>query len=195
MPDPTKDRIRKFGESKMFVGRFTYGDNKIVVRQWGEGASATIGSFCSIADGVVFMLGGNHRVDWITTFPFGHIFRTKLGKESVSGHPTTRGDIVVGHDVWIGENSVVMSGVQIGNGAVVAAESVVTNDIAPYEIWGGNPARKIKDRFDPEIVDALLQLSWWELELDTIRKISPKLLTAPTLEGIAEIAQMIKAAS
>lgn len=75
------------------------------IEQFGEGAKLKIGSFCSIAEGVVVFLGGNHRADWITTFPFGHIFQEDLGGEEIVGHPMTKGDVMIGNDVWIGQNS------------------------------------------------------------------------------------------
>ncbi len=141
--NPTEDRVRHVGASKVSIGRFTYGDEGLLIRQWGEGARLQIGRFCSIANDVTILLGGNHRVDWITTYPFGHIHRRKLGGRGILGHPTTNGDIVIGDDVWIGSRATIMSGVTIGSGAVIATQSVVTKDIGPYVIVGGNPAKEI----------------------------------------------------
>jgi len=106
-------------------------------------------------------LGGNHRVDWITTFPFGHIFRDELGGTEIVEHPQSNGEIIIGNDVWIASNVTIMSGIQIGDGAVIAANSMVVKDIAAYEIWGGNPAKKLKMRFSDEIIKSLLKLKWW----------------------------------
>ena len=86
-------REATFGASKVTVGRFTYGTKNLTLREWGEGASLKIGSFCSLASDITVVLGGNHRIDWATTFPFG--------SHKVKGHPATNGDIVIGHDVWI----------------------------------------------------------------------------------------------
>ena len=108
------------GTSKVVVGRFTYGHDRLVVRQWGEGAALRIGSFCSFAEKITIMLGGNHRTDWITTYPFGHVFEEQFGADPVAGHPSTNGDVVIGDDVWIGHGATVISGVTIGDGAVVA---------------------------------------------------------------------------
>jgi len=119
--------IRKtvIGKSPVSVGRFTYGHENIAVMQWGEGCPLDIGAFCSIADNVQIFLGGNHRTDWITTFPFGHIFQKDLGGENIQGHPATNGGVSIGNDVWIGRGATIMSGISIGNGAVIAANSTV----------------------------------------------------------------------
>ena len=180
-------RRLKVGASEVTVGRFTYGHERMKVRQWGEGAGLTIGSFCSIAIGLTVILGGNHRVDWATTFPFGHIFQNELGGAEIEGHPQTAGDVIIGDDVWIGQNVTILSGVTISSGAVVAANSTVIKDIGPYEIWGGNPARRLRDRFAPEVAKALLDLRWWDLPVETIREIAPLLSQTPDLGGIAEI--------
>ena len=173
------------GNSAVTVGRFTYGVEHLSVRQYGEGASLTIGSFCSIASSVTVFLGGNHRVDWITTFPFGHIFESELGGREIKGHPATHGDVVVGNDVWIGHGATIMSGVHIGDGAVIAANANVVKDVAPYEMVGGNPARHIKFRFDEGLRQALLTLRWWELTVREIRLIAPILSSAPTEAVVA----------
>ena len=96
-------------KNSIAVGRFTYGHKKIRVQTWGEGHKLKLGAFCSIADNVTVYLGGNHRVDWITTFPFGHIFKDRLGGENIVGHPSSNGDVVVGNDVWIGSGATLMS--------------------------------------------------------------------------------------
>jgi len=170
------------GASKILIGRFTYGYENISVHQWGEGANLTIGSFCSLAKNITVMLGGNHRLDWATTFPFGHIFTKDLGGTEIVGHPATKGNIVIGNDVWIGSNVTLMSGVTIGDGAAIAAKSTVRKNIADYEVWGGNPAVKIKDRFPKSITQKLAKLQWWKMETETIRKIAPVLSQAPTDE-------------
>lgn len=178
--DPDKNFEYFVGKSRVSIGRFTYGFKHMRVLQWGEEASLRIGSFCSIANGVTVFLGGNHRTDWITTFPFGHIFTSQLGGEGIEGHPGTTGDVVVGNDVWIGSGSTIMSGVCIGDGAVVAANSHVVTDVAPYAIVGGNPAKHIKFRFDSEIRDLLLEMRWWNLSVKIIEKIAPELCAVPS---------------
>jgi acetyltransferase-like isoleucine patch superfamily enzyme len=179
---PNPDRSRRVGKSLIKVGAFTYGDAALTIHQWREGAGLTIGRFCSIADEVSVFLGGNHRVDWITTYPFGHIHVRELGGADVVGHPATKGDVVIGHDVWIGHGATIMSGVAIGNGAVIGAQSVVVKDVAPYTIVGGNPAREIGQRFPPDIIALLQKLAWWDLDAAVIRTIVADLSTAPDAE-------------
>jgi acetyltransferase-like isoleucine patch superfamily enzyme len=153
------------------MARHTYGLENIKVRSWGEGAQLHIGSFCSIADNVTIFLGGNHRTDWVTTYPFGHIGPWDYhGK----GHPATKGDVIIGNDVWLGSGCTIMSGV-IGDGAIVSARAVVTKDIPAYSIAAGNPARIVKKRFTDEQIDALLAKPWWELDDNRIQELIPLL--------------------
>jgi acetyltransferase-like isoleucine patch superfamily enzyme len=180
--DPSLPRHGVIGNSKLYFGRFVYGIQCLTIREWGEGASFRMGSFCSIAPNITVFLGGNHRTDWITTFPFGHVYPEQLGGTHIQGHPTSKGDIVVGNDVWIGFNSTIMSGVTIGNGAVISANATVVKDVEPYAIVGGNPAKHIKFRFEPEIRELLEQLRWWDLPVEEIRVIAEKLSTQPTVE-------------
>lgn len=165
------------------VGRFSYGIENLKVKQWGEGASLQIGSFCSIASATIF-LGGNHRTDWITTFPFGHVFVEDLGNTGIMGNPYTNGNVVIGNDVWIGDNVTIMSGVNIGDGAIIAANTHVVKNVKPYSIAGGNPARTIGLRFSPEVCDLLIELSWWDLPLDFIKKIAQILSSPPDVEKL-----------
>ncbi|WCM48955.1 CatB-related O-acetyltransferase [Pseudomonas sp. WJP1] len=181
------ERYGKIGESNIIVGRFTYGFENLSIRQWGEGASLTIGSFCSLSTSINIFLGGNHRTDWTTTFPFGHIFVDELGGQEISGHPQTKGDLIIGDDVWIGHGVTIMSGISIGSGAVLATNATVVKDVEPYEIVGGNPAQPLKKRFEKEIVDLLLELSWWNLPLDAIKEASIKLSMPPTKELLIEL--------
>jgi acetyltransferase-like isoleucine patch superfamily enzyme len=154
------------------MARHTYGLENIKVCSWGEGAQLHIGSFCSIADNVTIFLGGNHRTDWVTTYPFGHIGPWDYhGK----GHPSTKGDVIIGNDVWLGSGCTIMSGVKIGDGAIVSARAVVTKDIPAYSIAAGNPARIVKKRFTGEQIDALLAKPWWELDDNRIQELIPLL--------------------
>lgn len=155
--------------------RHTYGLENLIIRSWGEGAELYIGSFCSIADNVEVFLGGNHRTDWITTYPFGHIGKWDWhGK----GHPSTKGDVVIGNDVWLGSGCTIMSGVSIGDGAIVAAKAVVTRDVPPYCIAAGNPAHVVKKRFTDEQIARLLDKAWWNMTDEQIQSIIPKLCSA-----------------
>ena len=184
MSDAGKIKNGKVGNSNIEIGRYTYGYENMAIRQWGEGASLQIGSFCSIANGLTVFLGGNHRVDWITTFPFGHIFQEELGGAEIVGHPQSNGDIVIGNDVWIGSNVAIMSGLKIGDGAVIAANSTVVKDVAAYEIWGGNPAKKLKTRVSEEVINSLQQLKWWEWEVEGMKNLAQSLSQIPDAESI-----------
>lgn len=180
------------GKSHVSVGRFTYGHENIAVRQWNEGAPLNIGAFCSIANNVQIFLGGNHRVDWITTFPFGHIFQTDLGGENIHGHPATNGEVSIGNDVWIGAGATIMSGISIGDGAVIASNSTVVKNVPPYSIVGGNPARHLKFRFSNEIISLLLELKWWELSIEEIKKLAPELSNSPNTSKIVDLIRMYR---
>lgn len=175
------------GNSTITAGAYTYGVKKLHIKQWGEGADCHIGKFCSLAEDITIMLGGNHRTDWISTYPFGHINRVQLGYWKADGHPATRGDVVIGDDVWIGQNATIMSGVTIGSGAVVAACSVVTKDVPPYGIVGGNPAKFIRQRFDDETCALLLELRWWDLPEETVKELAPILSEAPDRAKLREM--------
>jgi len=156
------------------VGSNTYGHNGIkIIGGYDEGTKLIIGKFCSIAEGVVVFLGANHRVDWFTTYPFGHIYENKFPKVKRNhGHPATKGNVVIGNDVWIATNAVIMSGIKIGDGAIIGAYSVVTKDVPPYTIVAGNPAKQIRKRFSDEVINKLLELKWWDMDENKINEIS-----------------------
>jgi len=163
------------------IGEWTYGRPKIL--SWSDGATLKIGKFCSIADKVVIMLGGEHRVDWVTTYPFNILFEEA---SQITGHPATKGDVIIDNDVWIGRNVLILSGVHIGSGAVIAARSVITKDVDPYTIVGGNPAHPIRKRFSEDLIGKLLEIQWWNWPIDRIKKNIPLLLSGDiqTLMGI-----------
>lgn len=180
----TVDRSSAIGMGEKSVGRFTYGAESLTIRHWGEGANLRIGRFCSIADGTTIFLGGNHRTDWATTYPFGHLHCAEFGGEEIIGHPATRGDVVIGDDVWIGAGATILSGITIGSGAVVGACAVVVRDVAPYAIVGGNPASLIAMRFDSEQVALLMQLRWWDLPPEQVRDLAAELCAPPSADGL-----------
>lgn len=132
-----------------------------------------IGSFTSIAGGVRFILGGNHPVDRLTTFPL----RIKLGLPEAGrdGYPYSSGDIEIGSDVWIATGVTVLSGVRIGHGAVVAAGSLVSRDVEPYSIVAGAPAKPIRKRFTDGEIAALLEIAWWEWPVEKVKDAAPLL--------------------
>ena len=162
--------------------RYTYGQDNLHIRSWGEGAKFHIGSFCSIADRVTLFLGGNHRTDWATTYPFGHIHADKFPHDG-QGHPATKGDINIGNDVWLGSGCTIMSGVTIGDGAVVSSSAVVTKDVPPYTVVAGNPAKVVKQRFTDKQVEQLLKNPWWERSDQEIQELIP-LLCSPNIDDL-----------
>jgi acetyltransferase-like isoleucine patch superfamily enzyme len=183
--------LQRGEKSKIIMtGRHSYGIEHIKTPSWGEGAHLFIGGFCSIAENQTIFLGGNHRTDWSTTFPFGHVFKKTFpsGKINGHGHPATRGHVVIENDVWIGEGCTIMSGLRIGSGSVVAAKSVVVKDVEPYTIVGGNPAKLIGRRFSDNIIQKLMEIKWWDRSDDEINMIVPLLQMPPTDEILAEIA-------
>jgi len=152
-------------------GRGTYGD--LSVLSWGEGATLEVGNYASIAAGVKVFLGGEHRIDWVTTFPFNVLWESSRHYE---GHPKTKGDVIIGNDVWIGTEALIFSGVKIGDGAVIGARAVVTRNVAPYTVVAGNPARVVKFRFDTDTIERLLILKWWNWSEAQIERAMPEML-------------------
>lgn len=146
-----------------------------------------IGRYCSIGSGAVFIMCGNqgHRADWVTTYPF--YFTPDLYKGAENGY-LAKGDTVVGNDVWIGTEAMIMPGITIGDGAVIASRAVVTRDVPPYAVVGGNPAKLIRMRFSEEEIALLLETKWWEKDIETVKRLIPLL----TSNKIAELAEELK---
>jgi len=161
------------------IGEFSYGHPHLL--HWGEKANLQIGKFCSIAENVKIYLGGNHRIDWVTTYPFNMVNNQFPDAASITGHPATKGDVVIGNDVWIANDVSILSGVVIGNGAVIAAGAVVTKNIGDYEIWAGNPAKFVRKRFSDEHIDKLLKIRWWDWDTGKIN-IHIKLICSADIE-------------
>lgn len=157
----------------MQVGKYTYGQTNIYWKN--DNAKLTIGNFCSIANDVKIYLGGNHRTDWVSTYPFGHIYQDIFNTFNGIGHPATKGDIIIGNDVWIGYDVTIMSGVTIGDGAVIANNSHVVKNVEAYSLTGGNPAKVIKYRFSEEQIKKLLEIKWWYWDDEKINKFVPLL--------------------
>jgi acetyltransferase-like isoleucine patch superfamily enzyme len=139
------------------IGDHTYGNPSVV--SLGGGVSLTIGKYCSISRNVLIFLESEHRTDWISTYPFPILWKEA---EGIPGHPTTKGNVIIGNDVWIGFGTTILSGVTIGDGAVLGACSVVTQNVPPYAIVAGNPARIVRYRFNEETNQKLLQIRWWD---------------------------------
>ena len=177
------------------VGDYTYYDDTVdptgfeknnVLFNYPEfGEKLVIGRFCQIASGTKFIMGAaNHRLNSATTYPF-NVFGgdwTKNTPPHMSELPR-KGDTIIGNDVWIGRESVIMPGVKIGDGAIIAAYSVVAKDVPAYTVYGGNPSKFIKNRFDDELKDLLLRFRWWDLSPENLVDILP-LLCDPDLEKL-----------
>jgi len=162
------------------IGVGTYGWPEILY--YDAGATLKIGNYCSIAPGVRILLGGEHHVEYVTTYPFSLLLNEA---RSLPGYPYSKGDVIIGNDVWIGQDAMILSGVCIGDGAVVAGRSVVTRDVAPYSVVAGDPARHIKFRFSQDTIDALLGIAWWNWPASEIRKAWP-LLQSPDVDRFVE---------
>lgn len=150
-----------FNPKLVTVGRYTYGCLHVIMHN--DNNRLFIGDFCSIAGDVIFVLSGDHYTDRFSSFPL----KVKCLGETQEG--ISKGDIVVDDDVWIGYRTTIMSGVHIGQGAVIAAGAVVTKDVPPYAIVGGVPAKIIKYRFSSDIVDELNKIDFSKLELKEIK--------------------------
>lgn len=156
-----------------------------ILYHWGDNR-LLIGRFCSIALGVEFCMGGNrnHNPNWITTYPFAS-FQGNAWQGANSSFEL-KGDTVIGNDVWIGYKAHIMPGVTIGDGAIIATKAVVTKDVQPYTIVGGNPAAPIRKRFPDETIAALLRIQWWNWPLEKIEQYLPLLCSNKIDQFITE---------
>lgn len=138
------------------IGAYTYGNPEI--KKWGgTNANLTIGNYCSIGSNVKIYLGGNHRIDTVTTFPF----QERLQIPSSKSNRCNAGDIVIGSDIWIGDDVTILSGSKIGHGAVIGNGSVVRGRIKPYSVSSGNPCNLLYYRFSRDVINSLLKIAWW----------------------------------
>ncbi len=178
----------------IIIGDFTYYDdlenphnfeNNVLYHFDFIGDKLIIGKFCAIASDVKFtMNGGNHPLNYFTTYPFsifGHDWENTMSVEA-----TSKGDTIIGNDVWLGYNSLIMPGIKIGNGAIIATNSVVTRDIEPYTIVGGNPAQLIRKRFTDEVINLLLELQWWNWSIEKITE-NIALLCSNDVESLKQL--------
>lgn len=171
-------------QPNIIVGDYTYYDDPDNVENFLKnvlyhfdfvGDKLIIGKFCQIATGVRFVMnGGNHAMSGFSTYPFA-----AFGNEwtNVPLDAKSRGDTVIGNDVWIGNSVTIMPGVHIGDGAIIGTDSVVTKNVEPYSIVGGNPATMIRKRFDDETIELLLKIKWWDWDFETITKYAKDIAT------------------
>ena len=152
------------------------------------GDKLKIGRFCMIASDVKFIMNGaNHLTNALTTYPFA-IFGNGWENAMDGKEYPQKGDITIANDVWIGYNATIMAGVAIGDGAIIAANSTVVKDVEPYSIVGGNPATEIKKRFSPDVIEQLLQLKWWDWDLEKITK-NVQYLTGADINQLLKISK------
>lgn len=176
------------------VGDYTYYDDFEDVNNFEKnvkyhfdfiGDKLIIGKFCMIASGVKFIMnGGNHLTESISSYPFAIFGKDWSHAMNGKGYPN-KGNTVIGNDVWIGHNATIMPGIQIGDGAIIAANSTVVKNVAPYSIIGGNPSKEIKKRFNPAQIDELLKIQWWHWDIEKITK-NVQQLTSENINSFLE---------
>lgn len=162
------------------IGVGSYGG--VIVRKWDEKTKLSIGNYCSFSFDVQIFLGGEHRTDWVTTFPFSQLWPEA---KHIEGHPKSRGDVRIGNDVWVGAGACIMSGVTIGDGAVIGARSVVLGSVPPYTIFAGHPTKFIGKRFPEHVIEELSNIKWWNWPRERIVGALPFLLNRD-IEGFIE---------
>ena len=180
----------------IIVGEFTYiadseFESHVTHHYEFIGDKLIIGKFCQIASGVEFVMNGaNHQMNAVSTFPFYTLEGWNMDAPDTTEMPF-KGDTVIGNDVWIGQNAVILPGVNIGDGAIIGASSVVGSDVESYTIVAGNPAKEIRKRFDDELTELMQKFKWWEKSIDEIDKLIP-ILTCSDLDKVkAEIKKLI----
>ena len=181
----------------IIVGDFTYiADSKFESHvthhyEW-NGDKLIIGKFCQIAAGVEFVMNGaNHQMNAVSTFPFYTLEGWNMNAPAMADMPL-KGDTIIGNDVWIGQNAVVLPGVHIEDGAIIGANSVVGSDVAPYTIVIGNPAKELRKRFDDELIELMLKFKWWEKSINEIDGLIP-ILTCSDLDKVkSEIKRLVE---
>lgn len=181
------EKNRKFEKAKreglVTVGAYSYG-TPLIISFPGDKNRVRIGSYCSIADDVTIFVGGNHRADWITTFPIR--LKLELVKEPEQGILSSKGDVVIGSDVWIGYGATILSGVEIGHGAVIGARTVVTKPVPPYAIVAGNPGRVVGKRFSENQIGQLLSVKWWDWPAEKVIA-NVELLCSDEIDGFCRL--------
>lgn len=183
-PIPGVDRVyflkNYITRSNIIVGDYTYYDDPESPENFEKnvlyhfdfmGDKLIVGKFCAIATGVKFIMNGsNHSLEGFSSYPFS-VFSEQWAK-ALPNPPNFpyKGDTVIGNDVWIGYNCLIMPGVKIGDGAVIASKSVVTKDVDPYTVVGGNPATVLRKRFSDETINTLLEIAWWDWDIEKITR-------------------------
>lgn len=164
-------------------GTGTYGSPEVI--EYDADTHLSVGAYTSIASGVKVMLGGSHRMDWVTSFPFPMMLDELKDVEDCN---VSNGDVVIGSDCWLCRDAMILSGVTVGHGAVVAAGAVVCKDVPPYAVVGGNPAKFIKWRFDEQTRERLLASAWWDWPEAEVKAVA-RTLCSNDIEGLLDYAQ------
>ena len=183
-------------KKNIIVGDFTYIADSDFERhvmhhyEW-NGDRLIIGKFCQIGPGVEFIMNGaNHQMNAVSTYPFYTLEGWEMDPPLPEDLPY-KGDTVIGNDVWIGQNAVILPGVHISDGVIIGADSVVGSDVDPYTIVIGNPSEILRTRFDVELIDLLLKFRWWDKSIEEINRLIP-LLTCSDLEKVrSELKRML----
>lgn len=171
-------------QGNLIIGKNTYGIYELKIDTYkGSINKVTIGNYCSISSGVKIICGGIHPTNWISTFPFRVAFN--LEGKFIDGMPTTKGDVIINNDVWIGTGVTILSGIKIGNGAVICAKAVVTKDIPSYAIVAGVPAKIIRYRFSECDILELEKIKWWNWDKEKLIK-NVDLLSSPDMKMFIE---------
>ena len=162
------------------LGAYTYGEPTVLFT--GQGAVCMVGAYCSIAAGVTILLGGEHRTDTVSSYPFHE-------RDGTASRPNayTKGDVAIGSDVWIGQGATILSGVTIGDGAVIGAGALVAKDVPPYAVMIGNPARILRFRFTEKQRLRLLELRWWDWDRGRIEE-AAQLLSGTDVDAFLDFA-------
>jgi Acetyltransferase (isoleucine patch superfamily) len=174
-------RLQRAG--RISVGAHSYGIPTVLEYGASDGF-VSIGRYTAIARGVTLHLGGEHNTRWLSCYPLAQHFG--VGQNSL-GHPFSKGDVRIGSDVWVGHGASILSGVLIGNGAVIGAYAVVTKDVPPFSVVVGNPARVLRARFDERTIIELEKLAWWDLPDEQVRSLIPYLNSEDVVNGMAEL--------
>ena len=148
-------------KKQLIIGNHTYGINNLDIHTYkGSESKIIIGKYCSLSKNITVITGGNHPLEWISTYPFRANW--DMSGKYEDGMPYSNGDIIIGNDVWIGTGATILSGITIGHGAVIAAGSIIVKDVPPYSIFGGSPAKIIRFRFSEIQIEKLLKIKWWD---------------------------------
>jgi chloramphenicol O-acetyltransferase type B len=168
---PLQDWVRQQKKFKARYPKITLGHGSYgmpIVHEFGEGTTLSIGSYTSIASNVNIFLGGNHRTDWVSQYPFPAFMKEA---EHISDYHASHGDVMIGSDVWLCSNCTILSGVTIGHGAVIGSGAVISHHVEPYAVMVGNPAKLVRWRFDETTRSELLKSAWWEWPETEIKQV------------------------